>query len=144
MSEGSDGFIFSGIDNVFQSRCWSFFPVVVYTVFPMTCTRDVWSTSRTAIWLSLGCLKLLLEWEPSMRFGQGGVECVWDLFCGTWEDRRRCDVSINWEMVRLKQMIPPELELLQAGSEAEEQSECPAQTVQIRTQIKGFCFHSVL
>lgn len=41
-------------------------------------------------------------------------------------------------------MIPPELELLQAESEAEEQPGCPVQTVQIITQIKGFCFHSVL
>lgn len=96
------------------------------------------------MWPSLGSWNSC--WNESQAQGLGKVmfKRVWDPFCAAWEDKSRCVVFISWEMVRLKQVVPPELELLQAGSEAEEQPECPVQTIQIITQIRGFCFHSAL
>lgn len=41
MSGDTDGFRFSGVDDLLQSTYWNFFPVLVYIGFCVEHTRDV-------------------------------------------------------------------------------------------------------
>lgn len=104
MSGDSDGFRFSGVDDLFQPRYCSFFPSWVHTGFNMARSRLIpfKGSHVTQFGLPTAIVGMRVKheaWETVQRWCSG---CALDRFCERCESSKGRVGFVNWEIARCK------------------------------------------